>query len=178
MTSPGHAYHETPLRPWTRRLIIAAFSLFVLVFAAVIQLNSMLIGITNDLPATPDLDRLPVSVAVIDRNAKLLRPFTTADGRWRLPVDRADVDPHFIAMLLAYEDRGFASHNGIAWSSMFRAAAQFVAAGGHVVSGGSTLTMQVARLVEGEPTRNLWGKLRQMVHADQLEHHLSKDQIA
>ena len=58
---------------------------------------------------------------------------------------------------------------------MLRAAGQFVAAGGRVVSGGSTLTMQVARLIEGEPTRNVWGKLRQMVHADRIEHYLSKD---
>src|SRR5690606_12042937 len=50
-------------------------------------------------------------------------------------------------------------------------------AGGRVVSGGSTLTMQVARLVEGQPTRNAFGKLRQMIHAQQLEAALSKDEI-
>jgi penicillin-binding protein 1C len=120
---------------------------------------------------------LPVSVAVTDRDGALLRPFTTSDGRWRLPVDRTAVDPRFLAMLIAYEDRGFADHGGIAWNSMLRAAGQYVGAGGRVVSGGSTLTMQVARLIEGEPTRNVWGKLRQMVHANQLEQELDKDQI-
>ena len=69
-------------------------------------------------------------------------------------------------MLIAYEDQHFAEHDGIDWPAMLRAAGQFVGAGGHIVSGGSTLTMQVARLIEGEPTRNLAGKLRQMVHAD------------
>ena len=78
-------------------------------------------------------------------------------------VPFATIDPRFINMLIAYEDRGFAEHNGIAWSSMLRAAGQYVGAGGRVVSGGSTLTMQVARLIEGQPTRNVWGKLRQMV---------------
>ena len=160
-----------------RWLTLAGFGLFVTACAGAIQLNSTLIGIAATLPPTPDVATLPVSVAVTDRNGMLLRPFTTGDGRWRLPVERAAVDPRFIDMLIAYEDRGFAEHDGIAWGSMLRAAGQFVMAGGHVVSGGSTLTMQVARLIEGEPTRNLWGKLRQMVHADRLEHELSKDEI-
>ena len=162
---------------WTRWLSLAGFSLFVLACAGGIQLNSAVVGIAGTLPPTPDLATLPVSVAVTDRDGLLLRPFTTADGRWRLPVDRRAVDPRFIDMLIAYEDRGFAGHHGIAWTSMLRAAGQYVAAGGRVVSGGSTLTMQVARLIEGQPTRNVWGKLRQMVHADRLDRDLSKDQI-
>ena len=127
--------------------------------------------------STPGLATIPVSTEVVDRNDQLLRPFTTDGGRWRLPVEMGDVDQRFIDMLIAYEDRNFAEHEGIAWSSMLRAAGQFVGAGGQVVSGGSTLTMQVARLIEGQPTRNVWGKLRQMVHADRLEHDLSKDDI-
>lgn len=163
--------------PWVRWLTLTGFSLFVLACAGGIQLNSVIIGMASTLPPTPDVATLPVSVAVTDRDGLLLRPFTTTDGRWRLPVDRASVDPRFINMLIAYEDRGFADHDGIAWSSMLRAAGQFVMAGGHVVSGGSTLTMQVARLIEGEPTRNVWGKLRQMVHASRLERDLGKDEI-
>jgi len=168
---------EATPRPWQRWLALSGLSLFVLVVAGGIQLNSMLIGMAQTLPPTPDVATLPVSVAVSDRNGQLLRPFTTADGRWRLPVERTEVDPKFIAMLVAYEDQEFQNHAGINWRSMARAAGQFVGAGGRVVSGGSTLTMQVARLIEGEPTRNLWGKVRQMVHADRLEHELSKEQI-
>lgn len=166
-----------PPRQWTRWLTLGAFSLFVLACAGGIQLNSMVIGIEATLPPTPAPAGLPVSASVTDRNGLLLRPFTTADGRWRLPVSRSSVDPRFVKMLIAYEDRGFTSHDGIAWSSMLRAAGQFVMAGGRVVSGGSTLTMQVARLIEGEPTRNAWGKLRQMVHAAELERDLDKDDI-
>jgi penicillin-binding protein 1C len=168
---------EPKPRAWTRWLTLTGFTLFVLACAGAIQLNSTIVGITATLPPTPDLATLPVSVAVTDRDGALLRPFTTSDGRWRLPVDRTAVDPRFLAMLIAYEDRGFADHGGIAWNSMLRAAGQYVGAGGRVVSGGSTLTMQVARLIEGEPTRNVWGKLRQMVHANQLEQELDKDQI-
>jgi penicillin-binding protein 1C len=177
MTPDADQISPQPQHPWVRRLTLAGFSLFVALMAGVIQLNSVLIGMAATLPPTPDAATLPVSVAVTDRNGALLRPFTTPDGRWRLPVERSAVDPRFIKMLVAYEDRSFHSHNGIAWSSMARAAGQFIAAGGHVVSGGSTLTMQVARLIEGQPTRNGWGKLRQMVHADRLEQELSKDQI-
>ena len=164
-------------RPWARRLTLIGFTLFVLASAATIQLTASITEIAQALPPTPDPATVPVSVEVTDRDGLLLRPFTTRDGRWRLPITRDAVDRRFLDMLVAYEDRSFAEHNGIAWSSMLRAAGQFVAAGGRVVSGGSTLTMQVARLVEGEPTRNAWGKLRQIVHATALERGLSKDQI-
>lgn len=129
------------------------------------------------LPPIPDIAQLPVSTVVLDREGQLLRPFTTRDGRWRLPVSVNEVDRTFIDMLLAYEDRRFHEHGGIDWSAMLRAAGQFVAAGGRVVSGGSTLTMQVARLIEERPTRNVWGKLRQMLLASTLEQALTKDEI-
>ena len=133
--------------------------------------------IEASLPATPAIGTLPVSTVVVDRYGELLRPFTTADGRWRLPVTLADVDRKLIDMLVAYEDRHFREHAGIDWTAMLRAAAQFAGAGGRIVSGGSTLTMQVARLIEQNPTRNLAGKLRQMLHAHRLEQRLGKDEI-
>lgn len=134
-------------------------------------------AVTATLPPAPNVATLPVSAEVVDRSGQLLRPFTTADGLWRLPVTPAEVDPGFIQMLVAYEDRHFDDHHGIDWLSMLRAAGQFAGAGGHIVSGGSTLTMQVARLIEDERTRSLAAKIRQMVHADALEHQLSKEQI-
>ena len=138
---------------------------------------AVLRDLQTSLPETPVASSLPVSTVVIDRNGDLLRPFTTEDGRWRLPVEIADVDRDFIDMLLAYEDQDFESHHGIDWSAMVRAAGQFVLAGGKIVSGGSTLTMQVARLIEATPTRSPLAKIRQMVHADALESALSKDDI-
>src|SRR5690606_31273232 len=86
-------------------------------------------------------------------------------------------DRRFIDMLLAYEDKRFAEHRGIDWSAMLRAAGQFGGAGGRPVSGGSTLTMQVARLLEKERTRSLAAELRRMVHAGRGGGGLSKDQI-
>ena len=117
-----------------------------------------------------DPSAIPTSTIVVDRDGKLLRPFTIADGRWRLPVTTAEVDPRFLDMLIGYEDRRFAEHRRRRrrWRSL-RAAGQFVLAGGHIVSGGSTLTMQVARLIDGEGTRSIAGKLRQIAIARALE---------
>ncbi|MEP7240456.1 MAG: penicillin-binding protein 1C [Devosia sp.] len=157
-----------------------AIALVIAIGLGVVGLNTARLTVASiaaALPLTPDAATMPVSMAVVDRNGQLLRPFTTGDGKWRLPVTLAQVDKHFVAMLLAYEDRHFGQHRGIDWPSMLRAAGQFVLAGGHIVSGGSTLTMQVARLIEGEPTRSLELKVRQLIHADTLEHQLSKDQI-
>src|SRR5690606_18421852 len=106
------------------------------------------------LPPLPPASSLATSTVVVDRNGKLLRPFTIADGRWRLPVTKAEVDKRYLAMLIAYEDRRFNQHDGIDPLAIARAAGQFILAGGRIVSGASTLTMQVARLIDGSGTRS------------------------
>jgi penicillin-binding protein 1C len=118
-----------------------------------------------------------MSREVVDREGDLLRAFTTTDGFWRLPVSLDAVDPDYIKMLIAYEDRRFFSHMGIDPLAMLRAGAQFVANGGRIVSGGSTITMQVARLIEPRTRRSLPAKLRQMARALQIERRLGKAQI-
>src|SRR5436305_13310826 len=68
-----------------------------------------------------------VSTSVVDRNGKLLRAYAMADGRWRLPVDaRTGVDPGYVKLLLAYEDRRFRSHAGVDPLALGRAALQLV----------------------------------------------------
>jgi penicillin-binding protein 1C len=116
------------------------------------------------------------SVVVLDRHDKLLRAFTMADGRWRLPVRANDIDPRLVAVLLAYEDHRFAAHKGIDYAALTRAAWQWTSRG-HVVSGGSTLTMQVARLLEPRRERTLAAKLRQLVRAREIESQFSKSAI-
>ncbi len=113
---------------------------------------------------------------VLDRNGVLLRPFAISDGRWRLPVALADVDPLFVNTLVAYEDRRFREHHGVDVRALFRAAFQ-LATHLHPVSGGSTITMQVARLLSTEGTRSLGGKLGQILTALALERRLTKDAI-
>jgi penicillin-binding protein 1C len=116
------------------------------------------------------------SVEVLDREGALLRAYTVADGRWRLAVAPGEVDPVYLRMLLAYEDRRFRDHPGIDARALLRAAWQ-AARAGRVVSGGSTLTMQVARLVEDGGTGRWAGKLRQLRLALALERRLTKDEI-
>ena len=117
-----------------------------------------------------------MSVEVLDRDGDLLRAYTVADGRWRLALPPDKVDPTYLRMLLAYEDRRFYQHSGVDPRSMARAVLQAMW-NGRVVSGGSTLTMQVARLLEEGTTGEVAGKLRQMRVALALERRLTKDQI-
>jgi penicillin-binding protein 1C len=118
-----------------------------------------------------------VSTTVIDRNGKLLRAYAMADGRWRLPVDaKTGVDPTYLRLLLAYEDKRFFAHGGVDLLALSRAALQLVSRG-HIVSGGSTITMQLARLMEPRRERSVHAKLLQIVRAIELERQLSKDQI-
>jgi penicillin-binding protein 1C len=124
----------------------------------------------------PPLDRLSsVSTLVVDRDGRVLRAYTTPDGSWRLPVQTSDVDPKLIRFLLSYEDGRFRAHPGVDPLAVGRAMLQ-AAEHGRVVSGASTLTMQLARLLEPSP-RTLGAKLSEMARALQIEHRLSKDEI-
>ena len=118
-----------------------------------------------------------VSTTVVDRNGKLLRAYAMADGRWRLPVHAVTgVDPTYLKLLLAYEDQRFRTHAGVDPLALGRAAFQ-LATRGHIVSGGSTITMQLARLLEPRRERSLTAKLRQIVRAIELERQLGNDEI-
>jgi len=123
-----------------------------------------------------DLSRVSeVSVVVADREGRMLRAFTTEAGTWRLAARPDEVSPLYVKMLLAYEDRRFRYHPGVDPVALLRAAGQWLG-NGRIVSGGSTLSMQVARLIEPEP-RSLKAKAKQAFRALQLELALSKDEI-
>ena len=122
------------------------------------------------------LERLSsVSTLVLDRDQRVLRAYTTADGAWRLPVDLAQIDPKFMRFLLAYEDQRFRTHPGVDVLAAGRATWQ-AASHSRIVSGASTLTMQLARLMEPSP-RTLGAKLAEIGRALQIEQRLSKDEI-
>jgi penicillin-binding protein 1C len=161
------------------RKIVLAATVFAVAAAGVVGLAAVqTVGeIEASLAPFPAPGAIPTSPIAVDRDGRLLRPFTIADGRWRLPVTVDEVDKRYLAMLVAYEDRSFFSHGGVDDRAIARAALQFVLAGGHIVSGGSTLTMQVARLLDDSGTRSIPGKLRQIAIARELEHQFSKDQI-
>src|ERR1700688_2452285 len=116
------------------------------------------------------------SARVLDRNGRLLRAYATSEGRWRLPATVADVDPRFFDVLFAYEDKRFRVHHGVDALALTRAALQLLGHG-RILSGGSTLTMQVARLLEPRTARTLPAKLRQIMRALEIERVLTKDEV-
>ncbi|MCI0599014.1 MAG: penicillin-binding protein 1C [Beijerinckiaceae bacterium] len=145
-----------------------------------IFLTSVVLGLAAAFVHFPPLSS-PVDLAatsqgshiVVDRNGVLLRAFTAQDGRWRLPVRTGDVDPRFLAMLIAYEDRRFYAHYGVDLPSLGRATLQW-AWHGQIISGGSTLTMQVARLLSPRAEKSLGTKFEQILRALKLERQVSK----
>jgi penicillin-binding protein 1C len=154
--------------PWPLRLYVGLLGLLLVASAVALPLQRL---------GPPPLGKdITYSTLVVDRNGHLLRPFITKGGYWRLPVTVADVDRRFLDQLVAYEDKRFRSHHGIDPLALLRAAGQAIR-NGRIVSGGSTLTMQVARLLEPRPARRFSDKLAEMVRAVQLERQLSKDEI-
>lgn len=124
----------------------------------------------------PDLSALSdLSTAVEDRDGRLLRLFTNGEGRWRLPADVDDVPAYYLAALKAFEDQRFDLHLGIDPIAIIRAITQNLSSG-RVVSGASTLTLQVVRLLEPRP-RTWTTKLIEAARAVQLELHFSKREI-
>ncbi|HEX6612269.1 MAG TPA: transglycosylase domain-containing protein, partial [Rhodanobacteraceae bacterium] len=115
------------------------------------------------------------STVVLARDGTPLRAFADRDGVWRYPVTVKQVSPLYLQALLTYEDRWFWKHPGVNPYALARGALGGLLHG-HVVSGGSTLTMQVARIIEPIP-HTVGGKFVQILRALQLEAHLSKMQI-
>jgi penicillin-binding protein 1C len=131
---------------------------------------------TADRIFPPDLHRArTLSLELQASNGETLNWGVSRDGMWRLRTAAADVDPAYLALLLQVEDKRFALHPGVDPLALLRAIGQF-AAHGRIVSGGSTLTMQVARLLT--PHRHdVMGKLQDIARALQLEAHYSKLEI-
>jgi penicillin-binding protein 1C len=115
------------------------------------------------------------STVVLARDGTPLRAFADSDGVWRYPTSAKQVSPLYLTALLHYEDRWFYRHPGV---NPYALARGFTGGlrHGHIVSGGSTLTMQVARVIQPIP-HTFGGKLVQILRALQLEAHLSKAQI-
>jgi penicillin-binding protein 1C len=158
-------------RKWLRRSAVALAGLASLIVSAWVGLEWADRAFPPPVPAA-----FPVSTEVVDRDGALLRAFATPDGRWRLQASLDDIDPQFVRMLIAYEDKRFWDHDGIDALALLRAATQLVG-NGRIVSGGSTLSMQLARLMEPRRSRSIGAKLRQIVRAVQIERRLSKRQI-
>jgi penicillin-binding protein 1C len=129
-----------------------------------------------DRALPPNLSRYhDVSFEVTDQNSDPLRLYLSTDDYYRLKTSVSDIDPRYIAMLIAFEDKRFRQHDGVDVYALTRALGQ-MARNGKVVSGASTLTMQVARLLEPRP-RTLRSKGIEIFRAIQLERRLNKSEI-
>lgn len=136
---------------------------------------ALVVFVALPLPAEL-LDYRPVaSVRILDRDGGLLRELLSGQDGRGVPIAASDVPPHVRAAFVAAEDRGFYSHHGVAPLSIARAFWQNLRAG-RVVSGGSTLTQQLARSLVPRP-RTLWGKVQEAAWALRLEAHLSKEEV-
>ena len=137
-----------------------------------------LLAVLLTYAALPRLDLTryeQVSTTVHARDGELLNVFLSQDHAYRLDTRLADVDPRYVQALLALEDQWFWWHPGVNPFALVRAAGQWATTGA-VVSGGSTITMQVARLLEPK-SRTVWHKWQQMVRALELEVRYSKREI-
>src|ERR1700744_4162976 len=150
-------------RPWVSA---ALFGVFALIVSAVVL---------DRLFPLPEPGRSAAATLVVARDGTPLRAFPQGDHIWRYPVTLEQVSPRYIDALLAYEDRAFWWHPGVNPASLLRAAWQRLRYG-RIVSGGSPLTMQVARILDPTP-HTLLGKLHQIARALQFEAHLSKREI-
>ena len=126
-------------------------------------------------PREPLAARIHSSTAIFDRHGRLLRLTLARDQQYRLWTRLEDVSPQFTEALLLHEDRLFYWHPGFNPAALVRAA---VSSGtGQTRLGGSTLTMQLARLMYGLNTRTISGKLVQIARAVQLEMCYSKHDL-
>lgn len=123
----------------------------------------------------PPIPKDEAGLVVVAADGSPLRSWPSTDGVWRYPVQPEQVSPRYLQALLTYEDRWFYYHPGVNPAALLRAAFQWIRHG-RIISGGSTLTMQVARIID-PPGRTIGGKLRQILRALQLEARLSKREI-
>ncbi len=141
---------------------------------AIVLLTVTLAGI-RCWPREPLAARIASSTALYDRNGRLLRLSLASDQQYRLWTRLEDVSPELVEALLLHEDRHFYWHPGFNPGSLVRAAASTWR--GEARLGGSTLTMQLARLMYRLNTRSTGGKLLQILRAVQLEMRYSKHDL-
>ncbi|MFG5863456.1 penicillin-binding protein 1A [Pseudomonas sp. CR1201] len=149
---------------------------FVAVFCGLLlSFSGAYLYLSPSLPSVDSLRRiqLQIPLRIYSSDGKLIAEF--GEMR-RSPVRIADVPPDFIQALLAAEDDNFANHYGVDLTSLMRAATQLLKTG-HIQTGGSTITMQVAKNYFLTSERSFSRKINEILLALQIERELSKDEI-
>ncbi len=117
----------------------------------------------------------PYSTVLEDRSGALLGAAIADDGQWRFPLMDSVPEKYRIAVL-AYEDKRFDEHHGVDVKALGRAIRQNIEAG-RVISGGSTLTMQVVKLSRKSMSRTYYEKVIEILMATRLELRMTKNEI-
>lgn len=154
-----------------KRLCILIITLLCALAAA----TAIVVAAALLVPMPMDKLSTPPSTCIYDHDGGLMYAFLAPDDRWRIKVTYEDVSDEFLRILVAYEDRWFWQHFGVNPLALGRAVIQNARAR-HVISGGSTLTMQVARLLDPKP-RTVLSKLKELLQAIGLELRYSKEEI-
>ncbi len=133
-----------------------------------------LLLLAADLIFPPD-GRMDYSTVVLDRDGKILSAYLNRDEIWRIKVRKNEVSPAFLKAIVQKEDKYFYYHPGVNLISLVKAAVKNIRAGKRI-SGASTITMQVVRMLHPQ-NRTYLAKVSEMLRAVQLEWHHSKDEI-
>ena len=157
------------LKIWTRRIFIALFT-------GAMLCASFYIGISRAFPFPYEtLKGIEYSKCIFDKDDEILRAFTGTDDLWLLPVELKEINPDFINATIAIEDKRFMKHHGFDVAAILRAV-RLNLSNKRIISGASTISMQVVRLLEKRP-RTFFSKLIETVHAVELERMYSKEKI-
>ncbi|MBU3055143.1 MAG: penicillin-binding protein 1A [Pseudomonas indica] len=149
---------------------------FVAVFCGLLlSFSGAFLYLSPSLPSVDSLRsiQLQIPLRVYSSDAKLIAEF--GEMR-RSPIHFADIPQEFIQALLSAEDDNFANHYGVDVTSLMRAATQLLKSG-HIQTGGSTITMQVAKNYFLTSERSFSRKINEILLALQIERELSKDEI-
>jgi len=171
-----HLYRvSTTGKSWYERYKKTLYVVLLRVSMCVLFTAVLLASLNSIFPLALPNDSDLFARVVVDKNNRPLRAFPDANGVWRYNVTLDDVSPRYIDALLTYEDQRFWQHPGIDLLAILRAAMANIYSG-RIVSGGSTISMQVARLLHPH-SRSFTGKLYQALRTMQLEWQLSKTDI-
>ncbi|MCF5145012.1 PBP1A family penicillin-binding protein [Pseudomonas sp. PA-6-1D] len=158
-----------------RLLKFFGYSIVAIVCGLLLVLSGAYLYLSPGLPSVEALRsiQLQIPLRVYSSDEKLIAEF--GEMR-RTPIRFADIPPNFINALLSAEDDNFANHYGVDPGSLVRAATQLVKSG-HIQSGGSTITMQVAKNFFLTSERSFSRKATEILLALQIERQLTKDEI-
>lgn len=157
------------LKNWLKRLGISAgigIILFVAFYLAMLKIYPF---------PYQEISAIKYSKTILDKDGNLLRAFLGKEDSWLLEIELDEINPNFIKATLAIEDKRFMKHSGIDVAAVFRAAKQNLLSK-RIISGASTISMQVMRLLLPKK-RTLWNKIVETVHTIRLEALYSKQDI-